>query len=57
MAQYEEFVAIFHSTIGESTMNVAQFNAAVGHIDERLAEFLELQPLSKRNNRINLTEQ
>ena len=46
MAQYEEFVAIFHSTIAEDVMTIAQFNDAVRHIDERLAKFLELQPLS-----------
>ena len=27
-------------------MTIAQFNDAVRHIDERLAKFLELQPLS-----------
>lgn len=50
MAQYEEFVAIFHSTIAEDIMTVAQFNDTVRHIDERLAKFLELQPLSESNN-------
>ena len=50
MAQYEEFVAIFHSTIGEDIMTAAQFNDAVRHIDDRLADFLELQPISASYN-------
>ncbi len=50
MAQYEEFVVVFHSTIAEDLMTVSQFNDTVRHIDEKLAEFLELYPLNESNN-------
>lgn len=46
MAQYEEFVTIFRSAIGDHAMSLEQFNDVVQYIDERMTALLKLQQLN-----------
>jgi hypothetical protein len=53
IGQYEEFVTIFHSGIGDNLMTLDQFNIVVQHIDEKFAKFLNLQRIDEIEGRAN----
>ncbi len=43
MAQYEEYVTVFRSAIGDHAMSLEQFSDVVQYIDKRFAERLKMQ--------------
>jgi hypothetical protein len=45
MAQYEEFVTVFHAAVDPGVMTLDEFDAVVQQIDWTFASLLDLQPL------------